>query len=86
MITKTFVVQNSAGLHARPATLFVQKATSFPCEVSIVKGTKRVDGKSIMAVMTLGIAKGDEITLEVHGENEEQALAHLGNILKKVHE
>jgi phosphocarrier protein HPr len=86
MLTKTFVIQNPTGLHARPASLFVQKATAFNCEVSLVKGTKKVNGKSIMGVMTLGAAKGDEITLEVSGEQEQAAMEELGKILEMVHE
>lgn len=86
MLTKTFVIQNPTGLHARPASLFVQKATSLNCEVSLVKGTKKVNGKSIMGVMTLGAAKGDEITLEVSGEQEQAAMEELGKILEMVHE
>jgi phosphocarrier protein HPr len=86
MLTKNFVVQNPSGLHARPATLFVQKATSFPCSVNVTKGTKKINGKSIMALMTLGITKGDEVTLEVDGDEEDKAMAALGSILEKVHE
>jgi phosphocarrier protein len=86
MLTKTFVIQNPTGLHARPASLFVQKATSFNCEVSLIKGTKKVNGKSIMGVMTLGAAKGDEITLEISGEQEQAAMEELGKILEMVHE
>ncbi|NNV03219.1 HPr family phosphocarrier protein [Brevibacillus sp. MCWH] len=86
MLTKTFVIQNPTGMHARPASLFVQKATSFNCEINLIKGTKKVNGKSIMGVMTLGLAKGDEITLEVSGEQEQAAMEELGKILKMVHE
>ncbi len=86
MLTKTFVIQNPTGLHARPATLFVQKATSFPCEINVIKGTKKINGKSIMGLMTLGAAKGDEITLEISGEQAEQAMEELGKLLEAVHE
>jgi phosphocarrier protein HPr len=86
MVTNTFVIQNPTGLHARPASLFVQKATSFPCEVFVIKGTKRINGKSIMGLMTLGAAKNDEITLEISGEREQDALQELGKILERVHE
>jgi len=86
MLKKTFVIQNPTGLHARPATLFVQKATSFPCEIHVSKGTKTVNGKSIMGLMTLGAAKGDEITLEISGEREAEAMEELGKLLESVHE
>jgi phosphocarrier protein HPr len=86
MLTKTFTIQNPTGLHARPATLFVQTATTFPCEIHVIKGTKRVNGKSIMGLMTLGAAKGDQITLEINGEQAEQAMEALGKVLEMVHE
>lgn len=86
MLRKTFVIQNPTGMHARPATLFVQKATSFPCEVNVIKGTKKINGKSIMGLMTLGAAKGDEITLEIEGDQAEQAMEELGKLLESVHE
>ena len=52
------------------------------CEINLIKGTKKVNGKSIMGVMTLGLAKGDEITLEVSGEQEQAAMEELGKISK----
>ncbi|MET3289332.1 HPr family phosphocarrier protein [Brevibacillus fluminis] len=86
MVSQTFTIQNPTGLHARPASLFVQAATSFKSETFVIKGEKRMNGKSIMGLMTLGAAKGDAISLEVTGEDEEQALAELGKILEMVHE
>lgn len=86
MLTKSFTIQNPSGLHARPATAFVQKATSFPCNVNVIKGSKKVNGKSIMGLMTLAVGQGDEVTLEVDGEQEEKALQELGAILEQVHE
>ncbi|BAH46816.1 MULTISPECIES: HPr family phosphocarrier protein [Brevibacillus] len=85
MLTKTFTIQNPTGLHARPATLFVQKATSFPCEVNVIKGTKKINGKSIMGLMTLGAKLGEQITLEITGEQAEQAMEELGKLLMSVH-
>ncbi|EJL43649.1 phosphocarrier protein HPr [Brevibacillus agri] len=86
MLTKTFTIQNPSGIHARPARLFVEKATSFPCEVNVVKGSKKINGKSIMGLMTLGAAKGDQITLEISGEQVEEAMEELGKLLESVHE
>ncbi|USG65925.1 HPr family phosphocarrier protein [Brevibacillus ruminantium] len=86
MLTKSFTIQNPSGLHARPASLFVQKATSYPCNIYVIKGTKKINGKSIMGLMTLGAAKGDEIILEIDGEREQQAMDELGSLLEAVHE
>jgi len=83
---KTFTIQNPSGLHARPATLLVQKASSFPCEITIVKGEKQINAKSIMGIMSLGVRKGDEIKVITTGEKEEEALQAVGEILESVHE
>jgi phosphocarrier protein HPr len=52
----------------------------------VIKGTKTVNGKSIMGLMTLGAAKGDEITLEINGDRAEEAMEELGKLLESVHE
>ncbi|MED1643910.1 HPr family phosphocarrier protein [Brevibacillus agri] len=86
MLTKTFTIQNPSGIHARPARLFVEKATSFPCDVNVIKGTKKINGKSIMGLMTLGAAKGDQITLEISGGQAAEAMEALGKVLESVHD
>lgn len=86
MLTKAFIIKNPSGLHARPASLFVQKATSYPCNIHVIKGSKKVNGKSIMGLMTLGAAMGEEIILEIEGEGEQQAMEELGGLLETVHE
>ncbi|WP_339060408.1 HPr family phosphocarrier protein [Tepidibacillus marianensis] len=83
---KTFTINNPAGLHARPATLLVQKASSFPCEITIVKGDKQINAKSIMGIMSLGVRKGDQIKVVTSGEKEKEALQAVGEILESVHE
>ena len=83
---KTFVIKNPTGLHARPATLLVQKASSFTSEITIVKGDKQINAKSIMGVMSLGVRQGDEIKVVTSGQDEEQALQAIGEILETVHE
>ena len=54
-VEKSFIIKSPAGLHARPAALLVQKANSFPCDISLVKGEKKVNAKSIMSILALGI-------------------------------
>ncbi|GBF12519.1 HPr family phosphocarrier protein [Tepidibacillus infernus] len=81
---KVFTIKNPAGLHARPATLLVQKASSFPGEITLVKGDKTVNAKSIMGVMSLGIRQGDQVTVVTSGEKEEEALNAIGEILESV--
>jgi phosphocarrier protein HPr len=86
MITNTFTVLNPSGFHARPTKTFVQKASTFPCKVNITKNDKKVNGKSSLSMLTLGIASGDQITLETDGEQEEQAMEQLGQLLVQIFE
>jgi len=74
MIKKEFEIFNKVGLHARPAALFVQTASKFKSEISIEKGNKTVNGKSIMGVMTLGASSGDKVTIIIDGPDENEAI------------
>jgi phosphocarrier protein len=86
MIAKTFTVLNPSGFHARPAKAFVQTAAAFPCKISLIKGGKKVNGKSSLSVLTLGIAQHDQVTLEADGEQEEQAVEALGPLIEKIYQ
>ncbi|MBD3619808.1 MAG: HPr family phosphocarrier protein [Chromatiales bacterium] len=68
---------NKLGMHARAAAKFVNLASTFDSEVEIEKGTRRVNGKSIMGVMMLAAARGSQITIHADGADAEQALADL---------
>lgn len=70
-------VTNDAGLHARPASEFVGTSGRFQSSVQVTFNDKTVDGKSILGIMSLGIAKGKTITLTVDGPDEEAAMAAL---------
>ena len=67
-------VSNRLGLHARAATRLVNCASDFDAEVLIVRGARRVNGKSIMGVLTLAAAKGTELRIEADGPDEDVAL------------
>ena len=82
MLTKNIVVMNKAGLHAKPASLFVQTANEFSSEIYISKGSTRVNAKSIMGVMILAVSKGDEILLEVNGDDEKAAMDRLTSLIE----
>ncbi|MFC5447765.1 HPr family phosphocarrier protein [Paenibacillus aestuarii] len=86
MISQTFTVLNPSGFHARPTKVFVQAASAFPCKVNVTKGGKKVNGKSSLSMLTLGIQQNEEVLLEVDGEQEEQALKELGELLTKIFE
>ena len=77
MKSRNVVIMNSVGLHARPATFFIQKANSYKSTLWIEKGDRRVNAKSLLGVLSLGIVKGAEITLIADGVDEDEALAGL---------
>ncbi len=74
MISTSTTIANKLGLHARASAKLTKLAGSFPCEVWISKGERRVNAKSIMGVMMLAAGIGSEITLETHGDNERAAM------------
>jgi phosphocarrier protein HPr len=74
MIKKNTTISNKLGLHARASAKLTKMAGSYPCEVWISRGERRVNGKSIMGVMMLAAGLGTEITVETHGEREQEAL------------
>jgi len=84
MISQTFTILNPTGFHARPAKTFVTKANEFPCKINVGKGDKKVNGKSTLSMLTLGIASGDQIIVEADGEQEAEAVAELGALLEKI--
>jgi len=67
-------IQNPTGLHARPAKSFVNIAKSFSCDIRVYHGERKANGKSLISLLTLGVEKGNFITVEVSGEDEDQAL------------
>lgn len=77
MIQKNTTISNKLGLHARASAKLTKLAGSFPCEVWISRGERRVNAKSIMGVMMLAAGLGAEVTLETSGEREEEAMTAL---------
>ena len=81
MVSRNVTIQNSVGLHARPATFFVQKANSYKCSIWVEKEDCRVNAKSLLGVLSLGITKGTKITLIADGEEEAAAVAGLAELI-----
>ena len=81
MVTGTFTILNSSGFHARPAGLFVKTASRFCSSIKVVSGNQTADGKSILSLMLLGATPGAEITIEVRGEDEAEALNTLAELI-----
>ena len=83
MAEKTFKVNSETGIHARPATLLVQTSSRFNSEIQLQYKDKKVNLKSIMGVMSLGIGHGAEITIITEGSDEAEALQAIEETLTK---
>ncbi len=79
----TLRIQNDEGLHARPAAALVKEANNFKSDINLVYGDKTVNAKSIMGLMTLGLTKDAEFTLQASGEDESQAIESLTNLVNE---
>jgi len=83
MREKQFTVTADTGIHARPATLLVQTASRYTSDIQLGYKDKKVNLKSIMGVMSLGIGKGAEISITAQGNDEEEALASIQELFEK---
>lgn len=81
MTSREVTIINSMGLHARPATFFVQNANKFKSGIWVQNGDRKVNAKSLLGVLSLGIAKGMTVTLTADGYDEEEALADLAQLI-----
>lgn len=82
MISRDVTIQNNVGLHARPATFFIQKANSYKSSIWVEKEDRRVNAKSLLGVLSLGIVKGMTITLIADGVDEADALDGLAALIE----
>lgn len=86
MVEKTVRIKNRVGLHARPAARFAELAQKFNSEISIVKSGKKVNGKSILDILGLGIGKGSTIRIVAEGDDEEPAIEQLIELINSFEE
>lgn len=82
MVSKEIVVQNQVGLHARPATFFIQKANEFTSSIWISKEERKVNAKSLLGVLSLGVTRGTVITIIADGTDEEEAVKELEKLVQ----
>lgn len=82
MISRSVTIKNSIGLHARPATFFIRKANDFKCSVWVEKDERRVNAKSLLGVLSMGIAKGTSVTILADGPDEAAALEALDELIR----
>ena len=81
MIKKNMTIQIPTGLEARPVAIFVQVASRFESSIYVEVGTKRVNAKSIMGMMTLGLDVGEEVVVSAAGNDEDAAIAEIEKYL-----
>ena len=81
MCVKDVVIQNQVGLHARPATFFIQKSNEFKSSIWVEKEERRVNAKSLLGVLSLGIVKGMSVTIYADGADEAEAIDGLVSLI-----
>lgn len=82
MYMKNAIVLNQVGLHARPATFFIQKANEYKSSIWVEKEERKVNAKSLLGVLSLGVIKGGEISIIADGEDEEKAVESLVELIQ----
>ncbi|MGX7071992.1 HPr family phosphocarrier protein [Helcococcus kunzii] len=75
-------IKNEIGLHARPASLFIQEAIKYSSNIAVIKDEKNYNGKSIMSILSMSAGQGQEITIKATGEDEEEAVNGLINLIE----
>lgn len=78
----TVVIENKSGIHARPASIFVQTATKFKSKVQIIAKGKTIDAKSILMIMSMGLVKGTEIVIKAEGDDAAEAVKTLKELVE----
>jgi phosphotransferase system HPr (HPr) family protein len=86
LIEKEFTIKNKTGLHARPATQFVKKAASYKCTIKVRKGPVEVNAKSLISLLSLGANMGTIITVTADGEDENDAVDGLVDLLESLND
>ena len=82
-LTKELVVINKAGIHARPAAMFVKTANRFACDIFVEKDGEKINGKSIMGLMMLAAGPGSKVTLHVKGTDAAAAIAEIEALVQR---
>ncbi len=82
MTEKQFLITDEAGIHARPASALVGSLSKFQSDITMEFNGKKVNLKSILGVMSLGVSSGSTVTIAADGEDEEQAIAQITEVMK----
>ncbi len=81
MVIKSVTINNQVGLHARPATFFIQKANEFRCSIWVEKDDRKVNAKSLLGVLSLGIVCGTTVNIIADGVDENKAAEELAELV-----
>ena len=81
MVSRDITIINNIGLHARPATFFIQKANTYKSSIWLEREERKINAKSLLGVLSMGIAQGMTITLIAEGEDEEKAINGLVELI-----
>lgn len=82
VLSQRVVVSNAQGLHARPANMLARQASQFESRIDLIKGSERVDGKSILSILTLGAEQGSELSIEAYGPDAQAAIAAIARLIE----
>ena len=82
MVAETLVVNNPSGIHARPATELVAEAKKYHSSFTILKGKEKINGKSILSILTGELTRGSEIQIQFDGPDEQEALAAVSALIR----
>lgn len=86
MVSKEVIVKNSTGLHARPATLLVKKASAFKSDISLEFNGKKANVKSLIGVLSLGVTKDGNVTVAASGDDETLAVEEIVKLIASLEE
>lgn len=86
MVTKEVIVKNSTGLHARPATLLVKKASAFKSDISLEYNGKKANVKSLIGVLSLGVSKDSNVKVIASGDDEALAAEEIAKLIENLEE
>ena len=86
MVTKEVIVKNSTGLHARPATLLVKKASAFKSDISLENNGKKANVKSLIGVLSLGVSKDANVKVIASGDDEALAAEEIAKLIENLEE
>ncbi|MCR8743992.1 HPr family phosphocarrier protein [Romboutsia lituseburensis] len=86
MVKQEVTIVNESGLHARPATMLIRKASKYKSNITIIKGSAQVSAKSILGLFSLGVCKGETIIIQAEGEDEQLAVNELAKYISELNE